>query len=422
MQSTCVTTAHVASLKPFEDRKTKILRVGGRLGQAPITFDAKHPIILPSNHYVTRLIIRHYHLRLGHAGPERTLAEIRQCYWVLNGRATVSRTLKTCLKCRKYNGKPQSQQMADLPSCQVTPNETPFTYVGIDYFGPFLVKKGRTRFKRYGCIFTCLTMRAIHLEVSNTLDTDSFINALQRFVARRGRPVEFRSDNGTNFVGGLRELREAIREWNHDRIQDHLLQEDIKWTFNPPGASHMGGVWERQIRIVCSVLHGLLSHQTLDDEGLMTLFCLVEAIMNGRPITKLSDEPSDPRPLTPNHLLLLRSGPTLPPGVFTNKDLYRRRWRQVQYLADVFWVRWMKEYLPTLQRRQKWLSPKRNMHVGDLVMILHENTPRNKWPLGLVTEAYQGGDGLVRSVQIKTQDGTLHWPTNKICVLETNLV
>ncbi|XP_052387105.1 uncharacterized protein LOC127933996 [Carassius gibelio] len=421
-RSTEAKPSSLLKLKPFKDETDQLLRVGGRLMNAPIPYEAKHPVILPNNHHVTQLIIRHYHLRLGHAGPERVLTEIRQRFWILKGRAVITQTLKSCLQCRKLRAKPQAQQMANLPDSRVTPCEPPFTRVGIDYFGPFLIKKARSEQKRYGCLFTCLTTRAIHLEVAHTLDTDSFINALQRFIARRGSPSEIRSDNGTNFVGGLRELRKAISEWNQQKISDYLLQNNVKWIFNPPAASHMGGVWERQIRTVRSILNTVLLQQAPDDEGLTTLFCCVEAIVNGRPITKLSDDPSDPLPLTPNHLLLLRSGPTLPPGAFVKQDVYRRRWRQVQYLADIFWSRWIKEYLPALQQRQKWLQPKRNLQVGDLVIILHENTPRNHWPLGLITQVYPGTDGLVRTVEVKTQAGVFSRPVDKICLLEASFI
>ncbi len=203
--------------------------MGGRLTNAPIPFEAKHPVILPNNHHVTQLIISHYHLRLGHAGPERVLAEIRQRFWILKGRAVINQTLKSCLQCQ-LSHKPSKWQT--YLTLEVTPGEPPFTRVGIDYFGPFLVKKARSELKRYGCLFTCLTTRAIHLEVAHTLDTNSFINALQRFIARRGPPTEIRSDNGTNFVGGLRELRKAIGEWNQQKISDYLLQNNVKWIFN----------------------------------------------------------------------------------------------------------------------------------------------------------------------------------------------
>ena len=203
---------------------------------------------------------------------------------------------------------------------------------------------------------------------------------------------------------------------------DYLRQHEVKWTFNPPAASHMGGVWERQIRTIRSVLSNLLRQQTLDDEGLATLMCIVEGIVNGRPITKLSDDPRDPLPLTPNHLLLLRSGPSLPPGHFVRQDLYKRRWRQIQYLSDIFWRRWLAEYLPSLQQRQKWWFPRRNPQVGDLVLVRYENTPRCRWPLGLITATYPGKDGLVRSVQVKTQSGVYDRPSDKICLLEAQLV
>ncbi|XP_013888252.1 uncharacterized protein LOC106535729 [Austrofundulus limnaeus] len=311
--------------------------------------------------------------------------------------------------------------MANLPADHVTPSQPPFTSVGVDYFGPINIKRGRSEVKRYGCLFTCLTTRAIHLEVAHTLDTDSFINALQRFMARRGTPLLIRSDNGMNFVGARHELQKALDEWNQQKIEKHLLQQETQWKFNPPTASHMGGVWERQIRSVRSILMNLTRQQTLDDEGLMTFFCIVEKIVNGRPLTKLSEDPRDGQPLTPNDLLLLRPECTLPPGHFVKQDLYRRRWRQVQYLADVFWSRWVKEYLPDLQQRQKWYHPSRNYKVGDLVLILHESTPRSQWPLGLVTDVNIGTDGLVRSVQVKTLTGTYTRPIHKLCLLEGNM-
>ncbi|KAK3745211.1 hypothetical protein QZH41_004250 [Actinostola sp. cb2023] len=212
--------------------------------------------------------------------------------------------------------------MASLPADRITPSKPPFIYVGVDCFGPFEVRRGRTHVKRYGVLFTCLTLRAVHIEVASTLDTESFINAMRRFTARRGLPIEMRSDNGGNFVKGERELREAIRDWNQAQIHDYLLQRNIKWTFNPPAGSHHGGVWERCIRTVRKVMKAVVREQTLDDEGLNTLMCEAESIINSRPLTKLSDDPRDMEPLTPNHLLLLHTGPTTPPGTFSKHDNY----------------------------------------------------------------------------------------------------
>jgi len=161
------------------------------------------------------------------------------------------------------------------------------------------------------------------------------------------------------------------------------MQKSIKWSFSPPYGSHFGGIWERCIRTIRKILQLLLREQVTADESLATLMCEVEAIMNSRPITTVSSDPNDIEPLTPNHLLLLKSEVALPPGLFKKEDsLSRRRWRQVQSLADLFWRRWSKEYLPLLQLRQKWVKPKRNLAVGNVVLISTEASHRNSWLLG----------------------------------------
>ncbi|XP_064635262.1 uncharacterized protein LOC135492633 [Lineus longissimus] len=419
-QDTKARSNPIRKLKPMKD-ENGVVCVGGRLNNAMLSYRAKHQMILPKRLHVVELIISHYHKITGHSGIERVLTEIRQRFWIVKGRAAVRRVNLRCTHCRKCNAKPMKQQMADLPSDRVNPPKAPFTYVGLDYFGPFQVKmgRGRKRAKRYGCIFTCLTSRAIHLEVAGSLDTDSFINALQRFISRRGRPERIRSDNGTNFVGGRKELKQALAEWNLQHIESYMQQQDIDWTFNPPAASHMGGSWERMIRSVRKVMSGILKEQVPSEDGLTTLMCEVEAIINGRPITRLSDDPEDLEPLTPNHLLLLRRGPTLPPGLFVKDDLYsKRRWRHVQYLANLFWKRWTKEYLPSLQERQKWLQDERNVKIDDIVLIVDNNMPRNAWSLGRVIEVYPGKDNRVRAVKVRTQHTQLVRPVNKLCLIE----
>ena len=398
-----------------------LLRVGGRLRNSPLDHDFIHPIILPCNH-VSMLIIRHSHQVTGHAGVERVLAETRKRYWILKGRKLVKAEVYKCVPCRKHHGNAEVQRMADLPEARVTPYEPPFTTVGLDYFGPIAVKRGRSEVKRYGCVFTCFSTRAVHIEVAHSLDTNSFIHALDRFMARRGEPRDIFSDNGTNFVGGHKELKCAVKEWNQEQIHAQMLKREVNWHFNPPAASHMGGVWERQVRTIRRVLTGITTEQTLDDEGLLTLLTIVEGIVNSRPITKLSDDPKDSSPLTPNHLLMLKSGPLLPPGKFVEADRFRRRWRKIQYLADLFWTRWIREYIPKLQERQKWLTKKRNLQVGDLVLVKQDSTPRNHWPLALVVGVRKGSDDLVRSVEVKTTQGNYERPVTKLCLLEGAVV
>ena len=396
-----------------------LLRVGGRLQHAQMDEDSKHPVILPKDHHVTRLIIRHYHHISGHSGRNYVLSMLRKKFWIIHGNSSVRRILASCVDCRKRQGPLGEQKMADLPLDRVESNHPSFMSIGIDYFGPYVIKRGRSFVKGYACIFTCLSTRAVHIEVTHSLDTDSFINCMRRFIARRGEPQLVRSDNGGSFVAGSKEIREAISEWNQKRIHDFWLQRGVTWKFNPPAGSHHGGVWECCIRTARKILTALLREQSVDEEGLITLMCEVEMIMNGRPLTSVSDDPRDPEVLTPNHLLLLRAGPTLPPGNFHKNDKYsKRRWRHIQYLSDQFWKRWTKEYLPLLQTRQKWNQPRRDFRAGDIVLVAQENSPRNSWPMGRIIETISGRDNKVRRVKIKSRDSVYDRPIDKCVLLE----
>ena len=411
------TSSHLCKFKPI--LQEGILRVGGRLCRAAMPEEAKHPAILSKDLHVAELILRDIHQNLGHSGRNHVLSKLRQKYWIPGAHAAIRRILTKCVTCRRSYGAAGQQQMAHLPQDRVLPEEPPFTNTGVDYFGPFLVKRGRSLVKRYGVIFTCLTIRAVHIEVASSLDTDSFIDAFRRFIARRGQVKILRSDNGTNFIGAERELKRAIEELNSSKIENTLRQRGIQWMFNPPTGSHHGGVWERLIRSVRKILSTTLGLQTMDEEGLHTVLCEAEAIINSRPITKVSSDPNDLEALTPNHLLLLQSKPSLPPGLFVKEDLYaRKRWKQVQYLSDIFWKRWTREYLPQLQERQKWMRASRCFAEGDIVLIVDDTAPRNSWILGKIIEAVPDQYGLVCQIRIKTKTSTLDRPITKICLLQ----
>ena len=163
-----------------------ILRVGGRLQRSELPEETKHPIILPARHHVTELIINFYHKREGHSGTLHTLACVRERYWVIRGQTTVRNATKKCVLCRSMKFKPCGQIMAPLPSVRLHPGNPPFTCVGVDYMGPLVVKRARSQAKRFGCVFTCLATRAVHLEMAYSLETNSFLHAFHRFTARRG--------------------------------------------------------------------------------------------------------------------------------------------------------------------------------------------------------------------------------------------
>ncbi|XP_060584000.1 uncharacterized protein LOC132740165 [Ruditapes philippinarum] len=367
----------IASLNPI--LKDGLIRTKGRIIYHDET---KCPIILPKRHHLTTLMIRFSHESQGHVGVQQVLAATRTRYWIINGHSAVKQVVRNCVPCKRKNNPLCKQQMGPLLDEQITPDKPPFSFIGIDFFGPLMVKSGKSQVKRYGCIFSCLTSRAVHLEVTHSLSTDSFIAALQRFISRRGLPEKVYSDNGTNLVSGDCELRKSIREWNQSEIGQYMLQREMEWNFNPPSASHMGGIWERMIRSTRAILRSLVKEQLLTDEQLLTVVTEVEKILNDRPITRVSDDPKDLPALTPSMILLLKSNTCIPGGIFRKEDTYaKRRWRQAQYLADIFWKRWIREYIPTLQSRQKWLRPQRDIREGDIVLVAQENIPRGQWPL-----------------------------------------
>ena len=218
-----------------------VLRVGGRLERAPVQYGNKHPVILPNYSPLTDLFIYRHHLEVGHSGVGHTWTSLRQQYWIIKGSSAVRRVIGNCILCKKRNASVCKQIMADLPECRLQPDSPPFTHVGVDYFGPLFVKQGRSRVKRYGCLFSCLTMRAIHIEITPGLDTNSFLNALRRFISRRSNPHHIYSDNGTNFVGAERVLRDSLKNLNQHQINDYLTKFSINWHFSPPTASHFNG-------------------------------------------------------------------------------------------------------------------------------------------------------------------------------------
>ena len=255
-------------------------------------------------------------------------------------------------------------------------------------------------------------------EVAIDLSTSSFINVLRRFVSRRGPVKHIFSDNGTNFVGCARLMQESVKRWNQAQIHQSLRQMNVAWTFNPPSASHMGGVWERMIRVVRNVLLAITPKQTLSDDDLVTLFTEVEAIVNSRPLTNVPLEAGEDTPLTPNHLLRLNPA-VAPPCILTEEsDNYsRQRFRIVQFAADEFWKRWVVEYSKTIQTRSKWHKTRRNFALGDIVLITNSSTPRCHWPLGKVSKLFPDNHGTVRTVSVKTSEGELKRPCCKLCLI-----
>ena len=259
--------------------------------------ETKYPIILPKKHPVTELIVKDHHETEGHEmGLNYTLNHLREKFMVIHARETVKKVIRECFECqRRFRGKPATQQMAPLPTIRLEVTMKPFTNCAVDYAGPYLTVQGRgkTRAKRYLCLFLCLQTHCCHVEMAWSLDTDGFLNALTRMVARRGWPRDMLSDNGTNFIGGFKEINQLVKQIDQDKIQRMTSNKGINWHWNPPAAPHFGGVFERMIRSVKRAVNAVLGNADVSDEELQTTFTGVESLMNSRPLTQLSHDPTE---------------------------------------------------------------------------------------------------------------------------------
>ena len=418
-------SSNLVKLDPFvEDH---LLKVGGRLKNSKFPDAITNPVIIPKCSKISIRIVEHFHKEVKHGGRTTTLNEIRQNgFWLIGANTIVRSVITNCVTCKAMRGKLCQQQMGNLPPERFS-MEGPFTYTGLDTFGPYYVKECRKQLKRHVILFTCLSSRAIHLESIMNLETDSFIQALRRFVARRGKVRQIICDPGKNFEGAINELKRNFNEMDHEAVTQYLQSQScdwIDWKTNPPKASHMGGVWERLIRSVRTVLSAILRDHSakLNDESFRTLLAEAECVVNSRPLSTESLQDPTSLPLSPNSLLTAKNKVVLPPpGVFQKEDVFcRKRWRQVQHLANEFWIRWKKEYLQCLQVRQKWNTKTPNFQVNDIVLIKDENLPRNQWPLGRVVKTFPSEtDGLVRQVQlhIPTAKSKLRRPIHKLVLL-----
>ena len=403
----------IVGLDPYVD-EDGLLRVGGRLNNADLPKGLQNPVIIPPRCHIATLLIRHYHERVRHQGRHFTEGAIRNAgFWIVSAKRSIASAIHQCVTCRKLRGKLEEQKMSDLPADRLTV-APPFTYVGVDTFGPWQVVARRTRggqanSKRWALLFTCLTTRAVHIEVVEEMSSSCFINALRRFVSIRGPVKQFRSDRGTNFVGATDDLMIDTVNVEDDNVRHFLYDQDCTWIFNPPHSSHMGGVWERMIGIARRILDSLMSEmktKSMTHEVLTTFMAEVSAIINARPIVPIMTDPASPFLLTPSVLLTQKGIHSVQLGDMDMKSLFKAQWMQVQTLANMFWSRWRSEYLHTLQARRKWEHKTPNIVNGDIVLLKDKTVHRNDWPVGIVTNAISSKDGLIRKAEVRTsKDG-----------------
>ena len=409
----------ILSLCPKLD-EDGVLRLDTRLKYIEfLPYDVRHPILLPRRNWVTKLIVKHFHEKGNHnSGTNQTLSLLSTKYWIVAAREEIIEWEKECNTCKRRKAKNAEQIMAPLPSSRLKSSLRAFTRTAVDFGGPFLTVQGRgkPRCKRYLCLFTCLASRAVHLEMAYGLDTDSFLRAFTRMSNRRGLPEEMLSDNGTNFVGANEELRKLTCD---SKLKENLVQKKVKWIFNPPSAPHFGGVYETMIKAAKRAILAILGNADITDEELLTTFTEVESLLNSRPLTYQTANPEDNVPLTPNHFLHGQVGGMFAPEMDKEESYNpKKRWRRIQELIRHFWRRWMTEWVPSLSGRKKWFKERKNLQVGDIVLLVSPENQRAQWPLARILETYPGKDGFVRSVKVQVGDKQLIRPIVKLCPLE----
>lgn len=394
-------------LTPFMD-ENRIIRVGGRLQEsARLTSQQKHPMILPRC-FFSKLVIRHLHKKFLHPGNSAMLSHVRETFWILGAKTTIRQVKHECLVCFRISPKFPTQIMANLPPARVS-MDYPFAGTAVDYAGPMDMKTSLTRkfciIKVYIAVFKCMATGAIHLEAVTALSSAAFIATFDRFVSRRGLPRDIFSDNGTGFVGANNDFQRILKEIE-PQIGEFLQEKKIKWHFTTPLAPHAGGIYESGVK---SMKHHLVresANRTFDFEQLTTLLCKIEAILNSRPLTPISDDPDDLEVLTPAHFLVGRPLVAKPERNFipVNTNCLDR-YNKIQQFQQKLWDRWYHEYLHHLQTRPQQFREVNEFLVGDMVLLKDSNLPPMKWNIGRVNKLLPDKHGIVRNVVVKTANG-----------------
>lgn len=415
-------SSRLITLTPFID-DNQLIRVGGRLEKSSITYDQKHPVVLPSKGTLTALFVNDTHLATLHGGNALTLTILRQRFWILNGANTVRFVLHKCVKCHRFKANPGQQVMGNLPEARITPSK-PFSHSGVDYAGPYSIKmsggRGCKTYKGYIALFVCMATKAVHLELVGDLTAEAFVAAFKRFIARRGLITDLYSDNGTNFVlaNKLINSEAAHAKRKNDQIVSMVASQNINWHFIPPSAPNFGGLWEAGVKSVKYHVKRTIGEATLSYEEFLTLLTQIEACLNSRPICPVSNDPTDLEVLTPGHFLVGQALKAVPESALLNKnENHLNRWQVLQKMSQHFWDKWQKEYLVRLQQRKKWTTESPNLKVGQLVLIMDDNQAPANWLLGRIIQTHPGSDGMVRVATIKTKNSTLKRPINKVSPL-----
>lgn len=345
-------------------------------------------------------------------------------YWIIQGRDFIRKIYRSCVVCARYSHRSFSPLMGNLPSERVNISK-PFNYTGVDFFGPYFVhyrlSRGSRPLKMYALVFVCFSTKACHFEVCNDLKTETFLQALKRFIARRGTPSKIFSDNGTTFSAASKVVKQDLSSIKKNissfESVKYYSENGIEWSFIPPYAPNQGGLWEAAVKSAKFHLKRVIGGQILTILEFQTLLCQIEAILNSRPLTTDTSSSEELEYLTPGHFLIIQ--PLVDTSVALESPTVKlnTRFQLKMQMYRQFWIAWSKEYLQTLQLRPKCRNQEINIRLGQIVLIQEKNIPPTKWILGKVIRLYTGSDNTVRVVSLKTKNGIVNRSVLKLASL-----
>uniref|UniRef100_A0A1I7VP95 Reverse transcriptase domain-containing protein n=1 Tax=Loa loa TaxID=7209 RepID=A0A1I7VP95_LOALO len=429
-QSQNITSEEMERWNLFQQKNDKLWRSNSRLENSELDNESKYPIYLPNKNDITKLIIWQQHDRLYHAGVAHTLSAIRRRFWIPKGRATIKRTISSCMACKRWKAKPfKLPPMSSLPESRVMRSRS-FEQVGLDYLGPLSIKSPTGVVKRWIALFTCFTTRAVHLELVEDLSAENFSHIMRRFVARRGYPKLILSDNASQFQLVFKKIM--------DEKANFLAEKGMIWKNTIPRAPWGGGVYERLIGLTKEALRKAVGRRLLTEREMTTLITEIEGILNTRPLTYVGFD--DYRIIRPIDFISPMASLDIPikyenqekeytPYVLKTKDNLIKHWTSTLKTLDVFWRLWREDYLASLRERQQKeihsprLIEKRLPQVNEIVLLVEPNVPRGIWNLARVIKLNKSLDDRTRSATIQLPNGKqLDRSLNMLCPLEINSV
>jgi len=391
-------SSSIVQLNPFFDKGSQLLKVNTRLDNSFLPDSEIFPILLPFNAELDRVIILYYHEKLLHCGVSLVLSEMRQKYWLPKGRKRIKSVIKNCNLCKRRTATNNKEKWAALPTERVDCREIrAFQNIGLDYFGPIMSKTG----KIYVLLITCLQVRSVHLELVPSLETAEFLNAFSRFSSRRGVPKTIYSDNAKTFKGA------EVTVFN---------VYGCTWKYIIERAPSKGGAWERLVQTVKIPLRIIVRNQVYTIWQLQTLLAKIEMVVNRRPLTYVSENTDDVKPIRPCDFLL-------PPyrtqecssSECSYDDIVKSLLIRDRAL-DYFYTRWKTEFLK--ERLVTGIkSGERKIEEG-MVVLIDDGRKREFWPLARILKVFKGRDQVVRSCLLTCKGKTFRRGIERIFPLE----